>query len=268
MNMTMGKVTSKDGTTIAFERAGEGAPLILVDGAMCSRAFGPMPKLAPLLARHFTVYWYDRRGRGDSGDHASHDVQREVEDLDALIREAGGSACVAGLSSGAVLALEAAAAGLPIRRLAVYEPPYVGGDHRGAHHREALEALVAQDRRADAVKYFMRDMVGAPAFVVVMMRCMPWIFRKLKAVAHTLPYDAALLGDFTVPARFAMIATPTLAIAGEKSPRPLRDAVAKVAATLPNADHLTLRGQTHNVKAAVLTPALVEFFAPPQFART
>ena len=263
----MDKVISKDGTPIAFERTGSGEPLILVDGAMCSRRFGPMPKLASKLAPHFAVYWYDRRGRGDSGDHAPYDVQREVEDLGALIEEAGGSAFVAGLSSGAVLALEAAAAGLSIRKLAVYEPPYVGGEHRGAPHRERLQALIDGDRRADAVKYFMRDMVGAPGWMVTMMRCMPWVWPKLKAVAHTLPYDAALLGDFGVPARFASISTPTLAIAGEKSPPPLRNAVASVAATVPNAEQLTLRGQTHNVSADVLTPALAGFFGSPQLVR-
>jgi pimeloyl-ACP methyl ester carboxylesterase len=123
--LTTRTVRSKDGTPIAYERIGSGPALILVDGALCSRAFGPMPKLAPLLAQHFTVFFYDRRGRGDSGDTKPYARAREVEDVEALIMEAGGSAFVVGLSSGAALALEAAASKLNITKLAVYEPPFM-----------------------------------------------------------------------------------------------------------------------------------------------
>jgi len=126
----MKKVLSRDGTSIAFERLGDGPPLILVDGALCHRRFGPMPKLAPLLARDFTVFMYDRRGRGDSGDTAPYAVEREVEDIDALIEEGGGSAFLYGVSSGAALALEAASRGLGIRKLALYEAPFIVDDSR------------------------------------------------------------------------------------------------------------------------------------------
>jgi pimeloyl-ACP methyl ester carboxylesterase len=260
----MNRVVSRDGTPIAFDRTGTGPAIILVDGAFCSRSFGPTQKLARLLSQHFTVFAYDRRGRGDSGDTAPYAVAREVEDLAAIIEEAGGSAYVFGASSGAALALEAAAGGLNITKLALYEPPFVddrSGRHTQADHRAQLERLVAADRRGDAVKYFMKDMVRAPALVVVMMRLMLPIWTKLKAVAHTLPYDAAVLGDWALPiARVASVRVPTLALDGEKSDPRLRRATRSVAETVPDAEYRSLKGQTHNVAANALAPALVEFF--------
>jgi pimeloyl-ACP methyl ester carboxylesterase len=257
-------VTSKDGTKIAYEKIGSGPALILVDGALCSRSFGPMPKLSALLAEHFTVYLYDRRGRGDSGDTQPYSRQREVEDLAALIELAGGSAYVAGLSSGAALALEAAAGGLTgIKKVAAFEPPFIAaGSNRGeSGHEGALRALIASGRRGDAVKYFMR-MVRVPSFVIFMMQLMPNVWPKLKAVAHTLPYDMAVMGDFTVPAaRIASIRVPTLLMDGEKTQERLQRAVDEVARALPSAQRRTLKGQTHNVSADVLTPELVQFFA-------
>jgi len=167
------KVTSKDGTAIAYEKSGTGPALILMDGALCSRAFGPMPKLAPLLAEHFTVFNYDRRGRGDSSDVQPYAKEREVEDIGALIRVAGGSAHLVGLSSGAALALKAAAAGLGIRKLVAFEPPYIGQDRQsGANHEGQLKKLISEGRRGAAVKYFMRDMVGVPGIFVVLMQLM------------------------------------------------------------------------------------------------
>ncbi len=205
----MSHVRSTDGTTIAYERSGNGPALILVDGALCSRAFGPSAKLAPLLARHFTVYVYDRRGRGQSGDTPPYSPAREVEDIAALIKETGGSASLLGLSSGGALALEAAATGLAISKVVAYEPPYVddSGQRGGAAYEDQLKRLLASGNRGAAVKYFMKDMVGAPAALVVLMRLMPWIWRKLEAVAHTLPYDAAVMTAFRIPrSRFASIA--------------------------------------------------------------
>jgi len=259
----MKQAISKDGTAIAYERSGNGPALILVDGALCSRAFGPMPKLAPLLARHFTVYVYDRRGRGQSGDTQPYSKEREVEDIAALIQEAGGSAFLLGLSSGAALALEAAASGLDVKKVAAYEPPFVddSGQNGGAEHERQLETLLAAGDRGGAVRYFMRSMVGVPAPFVVMMQLMPWIWRKLKAVAHTLPYDAAVMSGFKVPkARLASIKIPTLAMHGSKTDVRLQKATQAVADAVPGAQHRTLAGQTHNVKPAVLTPAVVEFF--------
>lgn len=259
----MSKVLSKDGTPIAFAKSGNGEPIILVDGALCSRSFGPMPKLAPLLAPHFTVLNYDRRGRGESGDTKPYAVEREVEDIEALIGEAGGSASVFGISSGAALALAAAASGLNIKKLALYEPPFVAG-RRGhgppADSEAQLRRLVAEGRRADAVQFFIADMVGMPAIFAYFMRILP-IWPKLKAVAHTLPYDAAVLGDFSLPGKgAASVAVPTLVAWGEKSPVELRSAASAVAEAIPGAKRQTLKGQTHNVSVKALAPVLVEFF--------
>jgi pimeloyl-ACP methyl ester carboxylesterase len=265
--MSCSTVTSRDGTTIAFESMGSGPPLILVDGALCSRAFGPMPKLAPLLAKQFRVYLYDRRGRGASSDTQPYTKEREIEDLDALIGEAGGSANVLGLSSGAGLALEAAASGLAIEKLAVYEPPYMVSPEDSARHSKAaheahLTGLIAAGRHGDAVKYFMRDMVGVPSFFVFIMRFMPGVWSKLEAVASTLPYDAAIMGDFSLPTqRLSRVRTSTLVIGGEKSDARLRVAVEAAAKAIPNAQLRTLKGQTHNVKPEVLTPVVADFFA-------
>ena len=263
----MSHVTSKDGTAIAYERSGKGPALILVDGALCSRAFGPSPKLAPLLARHFTVYAYDRRGRGQSTDTHPYSPTREVEDIAALIEAAaGGSAFLLGLSSGGALALEAAASGLPVEKVVAYEPPYVddSGQRGGAAHESQLERLLAEGHRGRAVKYFMKDMVGAPAPIVIMMRLMPWIWRKLEAVAHTLPYDAAVMTAFRIPrARFASIGVPTLVMNGTKTDPRLRQAAQTIVDAIPAGRHLELNGQTHNVNPDVLAPAVVEFFIAP-----
>jgi pimeloyl-ACP methyl ester carboxylesterase len=262
----MMRVTSRDGTAIACERSGAGPAVILVDGALCSRAFGPMPKLAPLLARYFTVFAYDRRGRGQSGDTQPYSTSREIEDIAALIEAAGGSASVVGLSSGGALALEAAAHGLDIAKVVAYEPPYVDDGSRPGHadHERRLGELLAAGDRGGAVTYFMRTMVGVPAPAVVIMRLMPWIWRKLAAVAHTLPYDAALMNGFTVPAaRFASIKTPALVMHGSKTDARLQKAARAVADAVPGAFHRTLPGQTHNVKPAVLVPAIVEFLTAP-----
>ena len=258
----MSHVKSKDGTPIAYERSGSGPALILVDGALCSRAFGPSPKLAPLLAQHFTVFAYDRRGRGQSGDTQPYSPAREVEDIAALIQEAGGSAHLLGLSSGGALALQAAAADLAVNKVVAYEPPYVddAGQRGGDEHEAQLKRLVAEGNRGGAVKYFMNDMVGVPAPFVVMMRLMPWIWRKLEAVAHTLPYDASLMTDFRIPrARFASIKVPALVMNGAKTDARLKEAARAIAHAIPGARHNELAGQTHNVKPAVLTPAVAAF---------
>lgn len=257
----MNAVTSKDGTPIAFERSGSGPALILVDGALCSRALGPAPKLAPLLARHFSVYMYDRRGRGMSGNRGPYSPAREVEDIAALVEHAGGSASLVGLSSGGALALEAAASGVRVENVVAYEPPYVdaNGGNGGGAHRGELERLVAQGQRGAAVKYFMKDMVGMPAALVVMMRLMPWIWSKLEVVAHTLPYDAAVMTDFRIPrARLATIRVPVVVMAGEKTDRRLREAALAVAQSVPGARHRELAGQTHNVKPAALAAAVAD----------
>jgi pimeloyl-ACP methyl ester carboxylesterase len=261
------QVISRDGTPIVVDRLGSGPALILVDGAMCSRSFGPMPPLARQLASQFTVYHYDRRGRGDSGLGFDHDLQKEIEDLDAVLQHAGGNAMVFGISSGAALAAEAARQLRGIRRLALYEAPYVI-DHTHAPLPPAfiadMEALVAGNRRGDAVKKFMRY-VGTPAIVVFVMSWLP-LWKKLTAIAHTLPKDLAIIaphhnGQPFPPDKWSMITIPTLVMAGGKSPAYMRNAMREWANVLPNAVHQVLPGQTHMVKQEVLAPALFTFLA-------
>jgi pimeloyl-ACP methyl ester carboxylesterase len=266
----MNTVTSADGTVITYDRAGEGPPLILVDGAFCSRAFGPMPGLAPLLTKHFTVYTYDRRGRGDSGDTEPYAVEREIEDIEAVIDAAGGSAHLYGVSSGALLAARATAA-LPgkVRRLAIYEPPVVVDGSRTpppADYKEHVDRLVAAGRNGDVVKYFMTTVIGAPAIFAIIMRLMP-AWSKLKAVAPTLRYDLTVLGDSQqgqpLPEELrkvlGSIDVPTLVADGGKSPAWMHSGVQAVAQAIPESHRRTLPGQTHQVKAAVVAPVLVEF---------
>jgi pimeloyl-ACP methyl ester carboxylesterase len=261
------KVISRDGTPIAVDRIGSGPALILVDGAMCSRTFGPLPALARELAAHFTIYHYDRRGRGDSGSGFTHDLQREIEDLDAVLQYAGGSAMVFGISSGAALAAEAALQLRGIRRLALYEAPYVvDSTHEPLPPTfiADMEAMVAANQRSGAVKKFMRY-VGTPGIVVFVMSLLPF-WKKLTAIAHTLPKDLEIIaphhnGKPFPEGKWSPITIPTLVMAGGKSPAYMRNGMRAWANALPNSVHQTLAGQTHMVKQAVLAPALVSFLA-------
>ena len=263
----MEKVTSKDGTRIAFDRSGEGPPVVLVGGAFQARSFGPNGGLADLLAERFTVVNYDRRGRGDSSDRQPWTVEREIEDIEALIGAVGGSAHVYGISSGAALALEAANRGPGIEKLALYEAPFVVDDSRPPtpdDYLERLQGLVASDRRGDAVRLFMREGVALPAVFVALIRLMP-AWSKLKAVAHTVVYDAAIVDEYQkgrpLPAgRWSSVTMPTLVAVGGKSPAWMRHAMQELADVLPNAKHRTLEGQTHVVKPQALAPVLAEFF--------
>ncbi len=262
----MKKVTSKDGTAIAYDKRGAGPALILVDGAMCFRSFGPMSRLAELLAPRFTVYNYDRRGRGDSGDTQPYALQREVEDIEALIQEAGGSALVYGISSGGALALEAALGlGNKVSKLAIYEAPYNSDKTTQPgwkEYRKQLDQLLAEGRRGDAAALFMQY-VGTPADQIEGMRQMP-MWPMFEAVAPTLAYDAAALGNNdgrSVPVkRAAKVTVPTLVMNGTAIPFMLETAEALTNA-IPHAKHCTLEGQTHDVNLEVLAPVLVDFFA-------
>ncbi|MFC4119084.1 alpha/beta fold hydrolase [Nonomuraea zeae] len=263
----MSKVTSADGTSIAYTRAGQGPAVILVDGALSFRAQSINTDLATALAGHFTVYTYDRRGRGESGETPPSTPEREIEDLAAIAAEAGGPVRLYGTSSGAALALAAVENGLPVERLALYEPPFIVDDTRPAipaDYLARLDELAAAGRRADMVRYFMRRGVGLPAPVVAMMRFMP-AWSTLKAVAHTLPYDAALVAPYErgVPypeGHWSSVKAPTLVMDGGKSQPWIRNAARSLAGLLPNAEHRTLEGQTHIVKPAALAPVLEGFF--------
>jgi pimeloyl-ACP methyl ester carboxylesterase len=265
-----GHVVSGDGTHIAFDRIGQGPPVILVVGALCSRTLGPGVKLAPALADQFTVFTYDRRGRGDSGDGWAYAVEREIEDLEALIREAGGSASVFGHSSGAVLALEAAAHGLPIERLALYEAPLVVDRSRATTESDwaQVDGAIAQGRRGDAVKAFLRC-IGVPALGIAVMRCLP-VWTKLTAVAHTLPYDGAIVrelqrGEPLSRSRWSSVRAPALAIHGRKSPLWMEGATRALAGALAKGEYRSLEGQSHDVSAKALSPVLSAFFGKARY---
>jgi hypothetical protein len=256
-------VVSADGTPIAYEATGSGPALVLVDGALCQRTMGPARPLAEQLASRFTVHVYDRRGRGESGAGATaYHPDREVEDLAAVIEAAGGHAHVFGASSGAVLALRAAQAGLPIDGLALYEAPYIVDDTHTPNDPDLpdrLQALVDEGRRGDAVRLFMRT-VGVPWAMVAVMRLLP-VWKKLTSVAHTLPYDLRLVvqhqqGRPLPEDLYDAVTSPTLVIAGGKSPQYLKNAEAAVAAALADARLVTLAGQTHLVKAKVTAPVV------------
>jgi pimeloyl-ACP methyl ester carboxylesterase len=260
----MEKVTSKDGTQIAYDRQGTGPAVILVDGALCYRSFGPMPGLAQLLAPHFTVYNYDRRGRGDSGDTKPYSVEREVEDIEALIDEAGGSAYACGLSSGAALALEAAIKlGNKVKKLAMYEAPYAADNaaqQTWKEYNRQLTELLAEDRRGDAVALFMK-MVGTPVDQIEGMRRSP-MWTMFEAVAPTLAYDSAVLGKgHAAPVeRVGTVTVPTLVMNGGASFAFMYDIAQALSKAMPNAQLRTLDGQRHDVNLEVLAPVLVEFF--------
>jgi pimeloyl-ACP methyl ester carboxylesterase len=262
----VGKVFSKDGTAIAFDRIGNGPPVILIDGALCYRGMGQSGQLAELLAQHFTVFTYDRRGRGGSGDTAPYAVEREVEDIATLLSESGGPAFVWGMSSGAVLALEAANRLSGIKKLALYEAPFIVDNTRPTTEDDwdRISAAVAADRRSDAVKLFLKS-VGVPGFARALMPLMIPVWSKLKAVARTLPYDGAVVRDNQrgkpLPAsRWASVTIPALVMDGGKSPAWMLHANQSLASVLPNAQYRTLEGQTHMLKPKAHAPMLVEFF--------
>lgn len=256
----MDEVRSTDGTTIAFDRLGTGTPVILVSGASTARAVHA--QLAELLARDFTVFNYDRRGRGDSGDTPPYAIQREVEDIDALIAQAGGAAAVFGSSSGAVLALHAAAAGLPVTKLALWEPPFMLDPDAPRRHREyvdQLTKLLDESRRGDAMALFMRT-VGLPEEMIAGMRNAP-MWPGMEALAHTLAYDATIMGDSTVPADLvSSVKAPTLVLDGSETGVWAANSAQALTAALPNSQRRTLKGQTHAVDFEVLAPVLREFF--------
>lgn len=258
--------TSADGTRIAYEVTGTGPVLVIVEGAMCTRAMGSARTLTPALQDRFAVVAYDRRGRGESSDTAPYDVQREVEDLVAVLAAVGSDAYVFGASSGAALALEAARQGVPMRKLAVYEAPFIVDGTRAPNALdlpEQIERLVAADQRGAAVKLFM-TVVGAPAPMVALMPLFP-VWKGLKAVAHTLAYDFRIVLPFEqgtpLPAgHYGPVSPGTIVIAGGKSPAYLRNAQAAIADQLPAGRLVTLKGQTHMIRAKATAPVLVEHF--------
>lgn len=263
-------VTSTDGTRIAFDRFGQGPPVVIVGGLLSDREGGR--PLAEQLAGRFTAIAYDRRGRGESGDTAPYAVAREVEDIGALIAEVGGRASVYGHSSGAGLALEAAAGGLPIDRLVLHEPPYGPADEearRGAtEFARRVEAAVVDGPAIDAIAMFL-EAAGVPPEVVAEMSADP----TKQALAPTMPYDIAVMGEIdrggAIPEdRVRSITIPTLLLAGGASADFFRDTAARLAELLPDATYIVLDGQDHGADPRVVAPVVAVFLATDRGGRS
>ena len=257
----MENVTSRDGTTIAFDRMGEGPPVILVTGGSVDRMSNA--PLAQELASDFTVLNYDRRGRGPSGDTPPYAIAREIEDIEAMLEAAGGSANLYGTSSGAALALQATAAGLPVTKLALWEPPYIIDENARPpkDQVEQYETMVAEGRRGDAAEYFMTKVVGMPPEFAAQARNEPW-WPSQEALAHTLAYDARIMGDYSVPTdQAASVKVPAIVIAGGADMPFMRETAQALAEAIPDGQVRLLDGQGHNVDPTILAPVLKEFFA-------
>jgi pimeloyl-ACP methyl ester carboxylesterase len=258
----METVTSRDGTTIAFDRLGAGPPVVLVCGGSTDRQANA--GLAQVLADDFTVLNFDRRGRGDSGDTLPYAIEREIEDIEAVIDAAGGSAHLWGSSSGAALALEAAEhLDGKIRKLALWEPPFIidPAQRPPDDQVEQYERMVAEGRRGDAVEFFMSKVVKMPDDFVAFARTQPFWAGQEK-IAHTLAYDARIMRDYSVPLeRAARVTVPTQVLAGGADIPWMRETAQALAEAMPNGSARFLEGQGHNVDMQVLGAALVEFFA-------
>ncbi len=256
------KTLSRDGTRLAYERTGQGPAVLLVSGAMSTGA--TMRPLAAALSDRFDVLVYDRRGRGESGEKAPYAVEREVEDLAALIEVMGGEAALYGISSGGALVLHAAASGLPVRRVAVYEVPYavdVSATKERTEYTERLAEALAQGRRGDAVELFLR-LTGLAEEMIQGARQSP-MWPGMEALATSLAHDDAVMGGGQVPRdMLAAITVPVLSVAGDASPPWLLEAARAVAAAAPEGTYRTLEGQTHMVDPQVLAPVLAEFLTP------
>ncbi|MFF2550061.1 alpha/beta fold hydrolase [Nocardia sp. NPDC058058] len=266
--MSTSTVISKDGTVIAYDRIGGGPAVVLVDGAFCHRGMGPSAPVAKELSDSYTVYTYDRRGRGASGDTQPYDPAREIEDLTAVAAEAGAPVSICAFASGVPLALEAVRHGLAVDKLGLYEFPLVTDDSRTpipADYQQRLIDLIAAEKRGAAIRYFMRAAIGAPAPVTAVFPLMPG-WSGLTKTAHTLPYDARFLDDALngkpIPAhRYDYITAPTAVFAGSKSPQWIRHGNTALAQAIPGAYYAELPGQTRQVKARLFTPTLKTFFA-------
>jgi pimeloyl-ACP methyl ester carboxylesterase len=255
----METVKSADGTVIAYDRAGDGPPLIVSVGAFCTRQTFVAPDE---LRQHFTVVTYDRRGRGDSGDTEPFAPQREYEDLAAVAAAAGPEPpSVFGHSSGAAIALRAAAAGLPVAGIVAYEAPFLNEDtpQPTADPADHIRQLVSSGRRGEAVAFWMAEVVRLPGEMLAQMDGAPWV-KDLEPLTPTLPYDIAVTAGGVPTAELAKITAPVLILGGKNSPGWFQDSVAKQAAATPGARLTMLDGYDHNAPAEVITPILIEFF--------
>jgi pimeloyl-ACP methyl ester carboxylesterase len=258
----MAHINSKDWTGIGFEKVGTGPLLVLVDGALAFREFRGSRQLAAELAERFSVVSYDRRGRGESSDTAPYAVEREIEDIEALVDAHGGRASLYGFSSGAVLALRAAAAlGEKVERVVVLEPPFNPDDEESKSaslsYAKQMAALLDEGKRGEAVKFFLADML--PPDVLSEVERSPE-FQIMEAVAPTLAHDNAVMGDGAVPQALAQeVSIPVLVLDGAESPDFKHAAADALAAALPNATRVTLPNQNTLVEPSVLAPVIADF---------
>lgn len=247
-------VTSPDSTRIAYEHQGCGPTLILIDAAGHFRANSPLGELAALLSENFTVVRYDRRGRGGSTDTAPYTPEREVEDLAALIDAVGGPAALYGYSSGCLVALHAAAAGLPVHRLALLEPPIEPS--RDDPGQRAFTARLRVLAGEDAVEFFLAS-IGVPEGALAGMRDTPH-WSAMVSVAATLAYDS-MLSESIDENLLSHVNAPTLVLHSEGTTTDLTRMATLATELLPRAVHRGLPGEWHTVPAGTLAPVLSDF---------
>lgn len=261
----MAHTKSKDGTQISFDKAGTGPAIIVVNGALSYREVYNDKPLVSALSKDFTIYTYDRRGRGKSTDTSPYAVEREIEDIEVLINDAGGSAYLYGVSSGAALSLLAAArlGEAKVPKLVLYEPPYGKESEKDkqefADRRKRIDELINKGKRGD-VAAFHFTAIGTPPEALEKIRKTPeWPL--MESVEHTLAYDYDILNDGAIPVNAAKKATmPALVMNGEKSFDMMIDAAKNLSKTMPNAEWKTLKGQTHQASPEIIAPVLAEFF--------
>ena len=259
------RATSKDGTQIAFEKSGSGPAVVIVSGALAQRSLIDDRTIVAKLAEHFTVYIYDRRGRGESTDVQPYAVEREIEDIEALLNDAGGSGYLYGVSSGGALSLQAAAKLGPTKvpKLAIYEPPYGQEPQDFATQKQRVSEIVRTGKPGEAAAFFLSAIGTPPEALEEMKRSPAW--EAIQKMDFTLVYDYAVLGDGAVPEDVVKaIRVPTLVMNGEKSMPFMHATADRIAALIPDAERKTVQGQTHQVAGEVMAPVLIEFFAGPR----
>jgi pimeloyl-ACP methyl ester carboxylesterase len=262
LKQEMGSVaTSKDGTRIGFEKSGSGPAVVVISGALSHRGLYRDRSLPARLSEHFTVYLYDRRGRGESTDVQPYAVAREIEDIEALLEDAGGSGSLYGVSSGGALALQAAArlGSAKVTRLAIYDAPYGQKPEDFATQKQRVNELVRTGERGEAAAFFLSAIGTPPEALEAMKRSPEW--EAIRKIDFTLAYDYAVLGDGDVPEEIVnAIRVPTLVMNGEKSMDFMGAAADRIAALVPQSQRKPLKGQAHQAETEVMAPVLVEFF--------
>jgi pimeloyl-ACP methyl ester carboxylesterase len=268
----MAAITSKDGTKIGFDKVGSGPAVILVNGAMSYRwAIDPtLAQLAELMSKDFTVYNFDRRGRGESTDNSDVETftkEREIEDVQALIEDAGGEAMLVGFSSGSAVALETAAVTPGVHKVSTYEIPFIVDDGREPleDYKGFATKLVRENKLEELLEWWLTKVVGMPSEFVGGMRQDPNFWGSMKAIAPTIAHDAAFMTEFMkgqpLPAGYwSKVTVPTLVIDGGASEPWMHHASDALAEQLPDARRITLEGQTHSVDASKLAPVIIDFF--------